>query len=97
MLLLGPTQVIINAIAFANTARFSICHWTVQDWSVFVTSLFCLMVALKAGNENRNAMWKTYYMTQDSSKLIGSFCKQLGMYSTDFAEICVASLSGQAI
>jgi len=33
-------QLIAKAIAFANTARLSICRLAVQKWSVFVTNLF---------------------------------------------------------
>ena len=86
-------QVITNAISFANRARFSICRWAVQSW-------FCFRFIFKAygsterkdSSENRNAVWKTHNWRKDSNKPIGSFCRLLSMYWTDFSEISAALL-----
>jgi len=48
---------------FANTERFSICCWAVQNWSVFVKSLFLMLdgsIERKSSSENRNVIWKTH-------------------------------------
>jgi len=37
--MLSITQVITDAIAFGNTARFSFCDWAVQNSADFVASL----------------------------------------------------------
>jgi len=46
----------------------------------------------KGRSENRNALLKTHNSGQESSKLIGSFCRKLIVYWTDFSEVSAALL-----
>jgi len=52
--MLSFTQVITNAIAFAITARFSTCRWTVQNWAVLLQ-----VFLLPDGSIERKATVKT--------------------------------------
>jgi len=79
----------VNAIAFANTARLPICGWAFKNWSVFVINVF------------HNVWWQHWkevmkiglqYGKPITSKLLSSFCKQVGIYWTAFAEISVVIL-----
>jgi len=75
--------------------HFSICRWAVQKCSICLEVYFLLPdgnIERKGRSENRNALLKTHNSGQESSKLIGSFCRKLIVYWTDFSEVSAALL-----